>query len=349
MPSSRGWKAIDLIELSLCIPGLLGPLPGVAPAEIELPAAPALCRLLSRADRECGPQDVFEALAGLGGYPRGALPAAWLRYLGETGSMGGPGALLCADPVHLRADQDRVRLYDADLNITAGEAAALCEAFNAFEADSGIRLECTTPEHWYLHVPGELGITTTPMQQARGRDIDPLLPQGRERARWHALLNEWQMLLFQQPVNQQRQQAGRPMVNGLWLWGEGELVDGHTEVKTLWADAPLVLGMGRHLSVNSRPLPDDPAHWLASIGPGRHWVYLPELPSPLAYLDLEHWQQAVTELDSAWFRPLLAAVHSGRVNRVNLLPCNGSVFRYRGRHRFRFWRRDKPLSAFMQP
>lgn len=348
MPSSRGWKAIELIELNLCIPGLLGPLAGIDPADTGLPAVPALSRLLSRADRGRGPRDVFEALAGLGGYPRDALPAARLRYLGETGGMGGPGELLCADPVHLRADQDRVLLFDADLNVTAGEAQALCDAFNVFEADSGMRLECVTPEHWYLHMPGAAGITTTPLPQARGRDIDPLLPAGSDPSRWHALLNEWQMLLFQQPVNQQRQQAGQLMINGVWLWGEGELVDGRTEFRTLWADDPLVQGIGRHLSVNARPLPADPAHWLASVGPGRHWVQLPGLLQPLAYRDLEHWSQAVMELETAWFQPLLAAVKSGRVQRINLLPCNGSAFHYRGRHRWRFWRRDKSLSRYMQ-
>ncbi|RRQ20021.1 hypothetical protein [Thiohalobacter thiocyanaticus] len=345
MPSSRGWKTI---ELSLCVPGLLGPLPGVDPTDLDLPALPALCRLLARADRGRGPRELFEALADLGGYPRAALPAARLRYLAETGGMGGPGDLLCADPVHLRADQDRVLLFDADLNVTAGEAHALCEAFNAFEADSGMRLECVTPEHWYLHVPGGIDIETTPLQHARGRDIDPLLPRGPGRVRWHALLNEWQMLLFQQPANQQRQQAGRPMINGVWLWGEGELVDGHTEVKTLWADDPLVQGMGRHLSVNSRQLPADPAHWLASVGPGHHWIHLPGLLLPLAYLDLEHWRQSVMELETAWFQPLFAAVNSGRVNRVNLLPCNGSVFHYRRRYRWRFWRRARPLTTYMQ-
>ena len=258
-----------MTELNLCIPGLLGPLPGVQMAGAELPDVPALCRYLARASRGGGPRDVEDALAGLGGYNRQEFPAARLRYLAETGAMAGPGELLCADPVHLRADQDVVRLFDAELGITKEEAASLCDAFNAFEADTGLRLEWVTPEHWYLHLPGDLDISTTPLHHARGRDIDPLLPQGVGRPRWHALLNEWQMLLFQQPVNQQRQQAGRPMINGLWLWGEGELFDGRTEARTLWSDDPVVQGVGRHLSVNSRPLPDDLAPLLKAL-PVRH-------------------------------------------------------------------------------
>src|SRR5690606_28390531 len=115
-------------------------------------------------------------------------PDAWLSYRMDTGTAA-PGALLRADPVHLRADRSRLVLFDgAHLQIADVELGALADAFNRHYAADGMRLEFATPVRGYLHLPRQPDMRTTPLARVMGQDIDAFLPSGRDARDWHRFL-----------------------------------------------------------------------------------------------------------------------------------------------------------------
>ncbi|WJW74410.1 hypothetical protein QVG61_07745 [Thiohalobacter sp. IOR34] len=337
-------------ELTLLLPGLTASLPGMEHPGFPWPVAPALARLLSRAD--VGPAEqtledfLFRKLTEADAPP---WPLAAVRYLGDTGRSP-PGPLLCADPVHLRADHAELRLFDARLlDIEAGEAAALAAAF----ADSGIapewRLEVVTARRWYLHLPESPAIETRPPAAVIGRHIDAYLPQGPQARDWLARLNEVQMLFHAHPVNQARAEQGRPTINGLWPWGGSAALPLPRPApwSRFWTEAPLGRGLARLGGLEARPLPTSADDWLNEAG-GRGLLWLDGLETVAARRDLDGWRAALESLEGDWFAPLLDALAGRRLGSLHLVPGDGREYRVDRRRLRRFWRPLRPLQALLR-
>ena len=138
----------------------------------------------------------------------------------------GPGPyVLHADPVHLRPDRDRLVLFAGpDFAPDRAEADALVDLFNQHFGADGLRLEAPTPARWYLLSERPHDLVTQTLATVLGRPIAGQLPRGPEARHWARLLNEVQMLFHHSEVNQRREAAGMPTLNGLWLWGGGCLL-----------------------------------------------------------------------------------------------------------------------------
>ena len=192
--------------------------PGLFDAQ-EGPRAPALELLLARGRRSATPpatlEDWYANAFGLAGAP---LPAGALSAL-ACGLEPGSAHWMRADPVHLRADRDRVLLFPGrDFALAEEEAAPLVAALNAHFAGE-FSVHALRPDLWCLQGGREMPVSTRPPVAIAGRSIDAELPD----KRWHPLLNEMQMALYQHPVNTAREARGDPVVNGVWLWGAGRL------------------------------------------------------------------------------------------------------------------------------
>ena len=141
------------------------------------------------------------------------LAAASLR---GDGIEPGDACWLRADPVHLKADRDRVLLADAtSFEIDREETAALIAALNAHFAEDGLAFVAPVPQRWYVRVRDGARIQTTPTPRVRGRGIDGYLPEGEDGPRWRRLGNEAQMLLHGHPCNEARETRGALPVNGV--------------------------------------------------------------------------------------------------------------------------------------
>lgn len=337
--------------LSLVLPGLLGPWPAGAAAALPGPAAGSLRRLLSRADVDCQPVSGFEAtlcqLFGLTAPDGHELPVASLRRLSDGDNP--DGYWLCADPVHLRADLHQVLLIDArQLAIEAAEAEQLAAEFNRTFAADGLQLDTPRPERWYLRLEQPAEIHTTPLAAAIGRDITALLPQGPAARRWHALLTEIQMLLHASPVNQARESAGRPTINGLWPWGGGVLPGGLLPpADEVYAADPLTRGLARQAGLAVQPPPTDAADWQAGEPRGTQLIVLDSGRWLVADGDFSAWGHWLETLERDWLAPLERRLRHGELGPLTLYPCDGRVFRIsRGRLR-RFWQRPRPLDQLL--
>lgn len=309
----------------LLAPGLLGPAPAGLD-DADLPRLPAIERLLARADRLAGPENLPAAVFSLFGIPAsddGGYPTAALCYRADTG-RDPDGWVMHADPVHLRPDQDRLLLFDARaLGITGEETQALVDAFNRHFGDDGFTLVVPRPDRWYLLTDRPPAIQLPPLQDVVGRSIDTFLPVGPDQEQWRRVLNETQMLFYGLAVNEAREARGLPGISGLWFSGVGRLPGrGETPIGAIDGSEPLV-----HAA----------AAWAASTGSDELRLEMGPMQA-LLDADAQGWQAALRDLDHGladWLR-------TGDEHRVHL--CNGISLSWRPTCRRRVWRRPRPFA-----
>lgn len=298
---------------------------------------PALEALLARGERRCDqPADWRQRLLQLCGVTSTAqqdLPLGPLCALGD-GVASHDGYWLCAEPVHLVADQDKVYLAArADtLMVTAEEAAALAAEFNALYRNDGWQLHVPAPTRWYLRLPQPWQLRAASPQDALGCDIHPLLPQGTDGLRLVAALNETQMLFHGSVVNAQRSRAGLPAINSLWLWGGAVMPAVTVPWQRMQGDDCLLRGLAAYAGIPC-VASEDAASWLRGEDSG------------VVLFDTR--RDDLAQLEASWFAPLLEALRRGQLQQLDLqLTQTQYNFQLQPRTVRRWWRRRRPVAAF---
>lgn len=336
--------------MTLVVPGLLGPLPGADAPGFPRPTAPAAERLLARGRRASMDAESYETvLCGQFGLhdPAESLPVAAITRLADTGERNA-ACWLRADPVHLRADQDRLILFDDQaLHIQPEEAGALLARLeNLYGNEADWHLEAPVANRWYLRCERAAGLRTTPLSQVIGHPVGPHLPRGANATHWHTLLNEIQMLVHEADVNLVREAQGRPTINSVWFWGAGRLPQvPATGWRGVWSDDPLATGLASLTGVAHCAAPASAAQWLMEAEPGAHLVALDNLKTAVSYGDVEAWVERVQHLEEAWLAPLAQALGRGRLRELEIQPCNGYCYRLGRGGVWRLWRRSRPLAG----
>jgi hypothetical protein len=339
----------DCRRLTAVIPGLCGPALDTPATDYLSDPLPALERLLSRARFVSAPGGDPERLLAAYFHVLGAedvIPAAgplsWLADSGERPT----GFIMRADPIHLRADQACLRLFDsATFDLDADEAHALVAAFNDHFGPRGMRLHAPLPLRWYLTLDRDPELATVAPARLAGRDIGGGMPRGKAGAQWHALLNEVQMLFYGHPVNEARAQRGEPPVNSIWPWGGGCLPSHMiATVSDVYADAPTLRGLARLAGIPARDIPGTAAELLTDAHGGLPLVWLDRLERAACYGEVEAWSDEIVQLEQAWFGPLLELLQARRIGALALhVPGLGSYEITRRRLR-RFWKARRPLA-----
>lgn len=299
-------------------------------AEAAAETLPALETLLSRGERLAG--DAYPWIEHRHAQTGSAeFPVAPYSYLGEGGDPDNH-YWLCAEPVHLIADQDQVYLaaYGESLHISIDEAAALRDAFNALYGSDGWLLHTPSPHRWYLRLPQPANIVTTLPARALGCAIRPLLPHGAEAMQWHAVLTEIEMLFHSSAVNAWRREQGMPVISGIWLWGGGVL-PAHTPLRwdAVQCEAPWLRGMAMHAGRKWASVDTSASHVLDQTA-SHLMVFEPERHPLLA-------------LERLWFSPLLQALKAGKLQQLELhLATTNTTYCVTRRHLRRWWQRRQP-------
>jgi hypothetical protein len=298
--------------------------------------APSLMALLGRGE----PLSADPGLAAIGCQAFGIArqqdwPLAPISALAD-GLAPGEAYWLRLDPAHLEVGMGGLMLRTADtLGLADAEAAALVASLNRNWAGEGLELAAPTATRWYLRLPAPPEVGTTPLDQVAGEYLSPHLPRGRDARRLMAMVNEAQMLLHDHAVNQARDNAGLPPVNGLWLWGGGILPVMRPRLDLAASDAPEIRALATAAGVEARP---SPSHLEELRAAGRFRNALATLaPSPEDH-DLAAY---LAELERAWFKPLLRGLALGRMRaaRVDLLAGPGRASLLTPARAWRFWRR----------
>jgi hypothetical protein len=328
------------MHVELVVPALFSAVPP--------PRLPALELLLARGREDDEDQSSLEewlARAFRLSLPEGAaFPAGALSAHGH-GESAGTGVWLRADPVHLRADRDRALLLPSQaFPVSEAEAAALAASIAPL-LEGRYVLVRVRPDQWCLRAlegSVQAGASAKAPIELAGADVDSNLPA----KAWHPLLTELQMAMYDHPVNAAREARGDPVLNSVWLWGDGALpAAAPGPWQTISADDPATLGLGRLAGIRHRGIPAGAGEWLERAPEeGRHLVVLDALRGAAALGDSEGLAGRLAALEQRWFAPLLAALKAQRIGMVSIhVPDAGARFEtIRGDLR-RIWRRPKPL------
>src|SRR6266446_5961742 len=188
---------------------------------------------------------------------------------------------------------------------------------------------------------------TTPPSAAREGLIEGNLPSGPDAMRFHALMNEAQMLLHEHPVNAEREARGEPALNSVWFWGGGIIDSARGRpFSTVFGDDPLARGLALAAGIPARALPKNAGAMLAAAAD--EGVALVVLDPPRSAAGHARERRAALERD--WFEPLLAALQSGRIGMLTLSLLGADslleieTVRSDLRH---FWRLKRPLADYL--
>lgn len=346
------------MQLTLLVPELIWPEP-VDRDALDALACPALNTLIARSRlTRRAPQSLEATLTDAFGLPEDA-PYAAFRLLGESAVPDGVAAdacWVCADPVHLHFQQNRLILADSgSFGIELEEAHAIANELNRYFSDVG-RFHVAAADRWYLQLAattrlGEFNVP--PLSAIAGRRVEQQLPQTPQTAWLRKLLNEAQMVLHGHPANASRESAGRLPINSLWLWGAGALPhDMTSQFDGVWSGNPLALGLGRAAGVPTHAIPADAATLLANTAPGsQHLIVLEDLLGPVQYQDGDAYRAALLALESRWFAPLRKALANGRLTQLRLEASTayGALAWESSRgEQWKLWRRAQPLASVAQ-
>lgn len=330
------------MTLTLVIPGLLWPRQVMRDALFDADL-PALQTLLGKGRRMANGATSSEAWWSMYfGIPQDKFAAAPLR-LSAFGESPGDDHWLCADPVHLRINQNGAILTDpALLNISAAEARQLHALLVSMFAGIG-DLQVTTPSHWHLRLARNVPALPARLNDLIEQSALALLPPGDEGWEWRQLINEAQMVLHAHPLNALRATQGKAEINSIALWGEGNAPSLRVrDSAALLSSDPIIAGAGKLAGMQASALPPR-----FSTALGDCIVYWDSLRFPSARRDALSWRDGLQQLEQDWLQPALAIL-GGDLKRIELHGFGDDraiSLSMTASDRYCFWRKPRRLES----
>lgn len=261
---------------------------------------------------------------------------------------------LCADPVHLRIENNHILLADSQiLNISLKEAVSFADSINGQFSEDGLILLPFHPNRWYVRSSESPDLQTFPLSEVAGKNINNMLPAGRDSAAWNSRINEIQMLLHDHPLNRIREEQGELAINSLWIWGGGTRPRSQT-VQTLytelWSNHVLVRALAKMGETVCHDLPEDAAGLLRhSTVSDKHLVMLDSLHGHACYRNAYEWRNELAKLEQNWFIPLLDALKKKQIKQLIVTTINEHStrnFMLTPGNLWKFWITARPLEAY---
>ncbi len=143
-----------------------------------------------------------------------------LRQLKQIHSIGPDEAVWLAELVHIAPSREGAMLLPAaQLALTESYSRALLDAIYPYLDGTGFDFEYVSPELWRVIPPTDFTVDAASPELVSQSNLNNWWKQDVQTRPWRRLTNEFQMLAFSLPDNQEREQAGLPTVNSLWLFG----------------------------------------------------------------------------------------------------------------------------------
>lgn len=233
-------------------------------------------------------------------------------------------------PVHLHIASTHLVLTDyRQLSLSDNDAQPLFQTAQERCAEQGLQLVYGDAGHWFLRCDDWSDFIGASPDAACGHNIEIWSPDGAQILAWRKLQNEIQMEWFIHPIQEQRQQRGEKIINGLWLWS-GTLLQQNTPAA---GATPITFNPDVREFIRSPQL-----------------IRLDQLNAAALAGDWHSWVQKMVELERTWFIPLCAALKSGQksgqksdqLKHVNLVLSNSNtlcIAKVTTHSLRRFWRR----------
>ena len=146
--------------------------------------------------------------------------ALWAHQDGLPAAPGEPWGLMT--PSHWLMGRDHLTLLHPDaLGLGEQESRTLFDAVRPLFESEGWQLSWGAPLRWYVRHASLAGLPSSSLDRVIGRNPDLWMPNHPQVRLLRRLQNEVQMLLYQHPVNDERESRGALSVNSFWLSGTG--------------------------------------------------------------------------------------------------------------------------------
>ena len=296
-----------------------------------LPELDNLSLFVSRAQKTPWHYQNHDAcLFDLFGFQGQDLPIAPVTCLADGQGVDKNTIYLRADPVYLQADRDKVFLFDAEnslQDLTLDEAQQLIDALNQHFAEDGLSFFALTPTRWYVKLAIQPNVSFSSMSEVKGADIHDYMPDGEDKLKWRSYLNEIQMLLYQNPLNEQREMDRKLAVNSVWFWGMGQLPILPENVwSQVWGSDVLANGLAQLSNVAHGGLPNQVESVLQRIGD--------------QLVIFEKSESFLQDFDTAWLSPLLKALRNRQISEI-ILYTNKGIFNLNSHQLKQWWKWKK--------
>jgi hypothetical protein len=328
-------------ELHIILPGVCGPL-----AEVQsLKNSRLIKSWIKNLSKSCSypsSTNVYDVVASIFKLSiEGDFPSAALVLLAND-MFDVSLNYMHADPVHLRADLDHAVLTSsADLFIKEKESEVLCDALNQHFNQDGLTFFRLNKNQWFVSSKNKIQLDTTPLVDATGRNINFLLPQGKDSAYWKQVLTEAQMLMHSHEVNFNRENSGQQSINSLWFHGAGLLPElSNSKITSICSDHDMFKGLARHVKCDYLKVPDSvneyAAYLLSCKNNTVNLLHLSDLEHLINYTDVNIWLDKLTKVLNHWIYPLLKVANKNNIN-VILYPCNEKQYHFSKHDGLKFW------------
>ena len=274
-------------------------------------------------------------------------PVAAISCLGENNLLEvGAYYWFNVDFVHFVLQRDYFTLADI-LPLDIGEAADLLVSLNRHFAEDGLEfIQGERSGQCYLRLKSDPEISTTQPQQVIGLETTSYMPLGAGAAKWNRLLNEMQMLMFEHPVNESREQRGELAANSIWLSGGGvlpRLADAqYSERLLILGETPLARGLNLLGQQAGIPVP--------SQGMPANAKQLFSYDADSLWLIMQNKDMEIENAEGAWFAPLLHALKQRKLMHLTLLfeqPGHLVKLQVSPCDTWKFWRKSLPLAGLL--
>ncbi len=251
-----------------------------------------------------------------------------------------------AEPVSLRADMNQAVLTtSADFNISDTESTALCEVLNQHFNQDGVTFFLLNKNQWFVSSKDEITINTTPLLDAAGRNINFILPDGKDAVRWKQILNEAQMLMHSHEINAVRDDAGIMSINSLWFHGSGDLPERDVgNVTSLCSNLDMIKGLANHLQCNYLEIPGSANEYMNYLLSHKknavNILHFSELEHLVNYTNVNPWLSQLSNILDSWIYPLIAFGNKNNI-KIMLYPCNENKYQFSKYDNLKFWRKGK--------
>lgn len=257
-----------------------------------------------------------------------SYPSAAVIRTGASGERAS-GFWLRAQPIHFAAGLDRLTtvVLRGDSRMSESERALLEPIFTEHLQSSGLELHHACNDEWLLRSDVSLQLQTVSPEFAAANPRAEILPRGRDAGNLRRLMTEMQMLLHEHPVNARRQARGLPVINAIWIHGEGMLSDtASASLPEAWGEDFYLRGIYRLHDKSVRATPIDVPTMLSQMQ-----------RESVAVIDASDSDV----LETQWLAPLTRALRGGAIAKLTLMLDEWQVTADRAAM-FKLWRRERP-------
>lgn len=259
---------------------------------------------------------------------------------------------LRADPVHLRIEQNHIMLANSHIfELSPDEAKQYTSFINQNLNDETFSLIPVHPHRWYVRLADKPEMQTHTLDEVTCRNINNLLPTGKDSVKWHRIFNEIQMLLHDHPLNQERTARNQVAINSIWFWGGGHVPQSVcSPYSGVWSNDPFSHALAEFCDTPFARLPENFPHWLQqNKSENQPIIILNSLLNHDKYNNALAWRENLKKLEKIWFTPLYTALKNNQISTLTISTTNENTsfdFVVTRNNLWKFWITIKPLSFY---